>query len=759
MLLCEESEHDQREIILVCFNMNCHLKRACCLNCVENHSQHKQELQTFKEISKWKKDLFSCYQSHEQKMNQFVDQITKEEKYLSLDLEKSKEEITNDEFEKYISNLLSFSKMISPLNQIMSNLTKQMESMTQLFTKVDNQVQDRDNEKYSIQNQQNNQFKYRGQKQQEYLENQGQFGNQEDNRTKQNMKKYKYNDLIQKTYKLRKENDFDVHQYPIYYKSSIENLQQYKTIILVGTLTSKKQELINLFLNYYLEVEFSDPYRFEIFDDDIDLVKEDQNNEYEQMKVYYITPQYGKSGLRIINTPDYSDDLTFNDQQIFNRIYNVIQNSVSLNQNILISFVIPQQVQIGQFFMLESILSNFSNCLINNIVFLFPDCSDACPKQKDILQSSTEIINGMPSPVIKMIPTMNNSWYLKFNTSALFMEFQTQENQFLWDMGKNSFEQILENYLQNQLNMNKFNLMRNYYNQFLNYLSTSFIQSQWEFADIKQELQNQFLELYKRETFGIREFNFNIEKRENQIYQQIDKNSKQWNHLWNEYIYKIKNGAKSSSIIEKILKEHEQELNEVQTQINRFETLVGEIDLKTYKIGFEKFYDLFSRFINSIQEHLLQVYNEKRQYLKFNSLLISLNPFQSKYYEQLIFIETNVKQEGWEERVKVLTQKYNFYIYSDDYIKGSKSQKIEQILQEWAQYQFPRLKRSSYRYQKSDWKISIDSSEFHCKSEQIFFKEFKTYKCDQLIGLRISDDADRHFLSYIENFRILGSIN
>ncbi|CAD8195630.1 unnamed protein product [Paramecium octaurelia] len=758
MLLCEESEHNQKEIILVCFNINCQLKRACCLNCVENHSQHKQELKTFKEISMWKKDIFSYYNLYQQQMNQFVDQIKKTQKYLSIEIEKSQMGIINDEFERYMSSLLKLSQMTLLLNEIISNLATQMESMMQLFSTVNNQFKDRDYEKYSNQNQSNNTFQSRVQKDLKQLEQQGQFRNQLDILKTQKMKKYKYKDLLEKTQKLRKENDFDVHQYPINYKSSIENIQQFQTLILVGTQSSKKQELISLIINFYLEVEFQDPYRFEIVDDDIDLVKEDQNNEYQQMRVYYIPPQYGKSGLRIINTPDYSDDLTFNDQQIFNRIYNVIQNSVSLNQNILISFVIPQLVQIGSFFMLESILSNFSNCLINNIVFIFPDCSDDFPKQRDVLQLSTELINGMSSPVKKMIPTMNNSWYLKFNTSALFMERLSKENEYLWNMGKNSFQQILKNYLQNKLNMNKLNLIRNYYVQFLNYLSTPFIQSQLEFADLKQELQNQFKELYKRETFGLREFNFNIEKRENQIYQQIDKNSKQWNHLWNEYIYKIKNGAKSSSIIEKILKEHEQELNEVQNQINTFEYLTEEIDLKTYKIGFEKFYDLFTRFINSIQEHLLQIYQEKRLFFKFNSLLISFNPYQSKYYEFLITKEINLKQEGWEQRVKLLSQKKDFFIYSDDYIKGSKSQSLEQLLKEWAQYQFPRSKRSSYRYQKSNWKISIDNSEFHCKQEQIFFKEFKTYKFDQSIGHRISDDADRHFLSHIENFRILGSM-
>ncbi|CAD8130118.1 unnamed protein product [Paramecium sonneborni] len=165
---------------------------------------------------------------------------------------------------------------------------------------------------------------------------------------------------------IRKEKNFNIYQYPRYYKSSIECLEDYKTIILIGTQSSEKQNLINLFINYYYGVEFLDTYRFEIVDD-IDITKEKQNDEYEQMKVYYIIPQNGKSGLKIIYTPDYNDDLCYDDQNKSDKIYNVISNSIQLNQNILIGFANSQQISIGTFYMLESILSIFPSILISKI--------------------------------------------------------------------------------------------------------------------------------------------------------------------------------------------------------------------------------------------------------------------------------------------------------------------------------------------------------------------------------------------------------
>ncbi|CAD8203775.1 unnamed protein product [Paramecium octaurelia] len=145
----------------------------------------------------------------------------------------------------------------------------------------------------------NNKQQTFGQEQQIQKEYQIDFGIQGLKQQKQ-LKTLRNLDLI------RKENGFDIYQFPLIYKQQIGCIEEYKTIILIGTQNSQK-------LNF---IKFIYGYRFEI-DHNIDISKDKQNDEYEQMKVYYIRPSNGQLGLRIIYTLDYNDDLIYEDQQIF----------------------------------------------------------------------------------------------------------------------------------------------------------------------------------------------------------------------------------------------------------------------------------------------------------------------------------------------------------------------------------------------------------------------------------------------------------
>ncbi|CAD8214149.1 unnamed protein product [Paramecium octaurelia] len=51
MFNCEEQDHDQQEIILVCLNVDCQFKKACCLDCIEKHNQHKKDLKSINQVA------------------------------------------------------------------------------------------------------------------------------------------------------------------------------------------------------------------------------------------------------------------------------------------------------------------------------------------------------------------------------------------------------------------------------------------------------------------------------------------------------------------------------------------------------------------------------------------------------------------------------------------------------------------------------------------------------------------------------------
>ncbi|CAD8184272.1 unnamed protein product [Paramecium pentaurelia] len=713
MFECQESDHNQQEITYACLNMNCQIKRACCIMCIEKHNQHKNDLKTINQITKWKKTTIQSYEIYSKKITQIVEIMGQAEKYLSSlgrNLETSFDEIMNEEFEQQVNNLLSIQQLQTTFNQLTSNLESLMEPISQIFSKVEESSKETFVKVQPIVNKSNDKQSIKDTEQiiqKEKKIDQIDQVNQEIKKKKKNIQSISYLDLVEKTIKLRKGNDFDIHQYPIYYQQQIEKLEEYKTIILIGTQNSKKQNLINLFVNYYYGVEFSDPYRFEIIDD-IDITKEKQNNEYEQMKVYYIPPQDGQTGLRIIYTPDYSDDLCYDDQKIFDKILSVISNSVSLNQNILIGFVIPQQIQIGTFFMLESILSKFSFKLIKNIVFLFPDSTDECPKQKEILQSQEEIINGIPSPIFQMIPKMNNFWYLKFNTTALFIENKTQDNQISWEIGKNNFQLLLQNYLQNKFDYNKLQVMINKYNEFINI----------NFSVSKNQLNQKFQWLYKRDNF--------YEEYEENIY-------KQWKALGANQYYKDNTYFYSGK-----QDEVKQKMERLMQYIQQYQKLIQEQKLKieTYDKEFEEFYDLFKNLANVMQ----QDYNPWRLYFKFHAILITINRCQWKYYEHLIQKEQNLKLEGWENRVKLLNKTSKFFQYSDGY---SGMLNLDQRIKEWSDKYLTLKSKSFYVYSFTKYGMSSDYLYLYDKEGQS--KEFYQLKSSETIKYRIQSNCQSYF--------------
>ncbi|CAD8108957.1 unnamed protein product [Paramecium primaurelia] len=724
MLECKESDHNQQEIILICINMNCQLKRGCCIDCIQMHKAHKSDLKTMKQIKEWKKTTIQNYEIYQKKISQIVEIMGQAEKYLSCmgeDLEKQFEVIMENEYEKQVYNLLRIQQLQSSFNQLILNLETLMEPISQIFSIIESSSKDIWVKAQKTLNISNNKQQIIGQESQIIQEIKIDLGNQEINQKQNRMKIFINLDLI------RKENNYNIYQYPRYYKSSIDKLEDYKTIILIGTQSSEKQKLINLFLNYYHDIKLSDSNIFEIADD-IDITKERQNDEYEQMKVYYITPQNGKPGLRIIYTPNYSDDLNYDDQNISNRIFDVIYNSALLDQNILIGFVIPQQVQIGTFYMLESVLCKLSNVLIKNIVFLFPDCIDDYPKQKNILQSKTDKINGILSPVLKMIPTMNNIWYLKFNTNTLFVENKTQENQLLWEMGNDSFKLILQDYLQNKINSNKLLDMKSKYDQFFDYIS---------FSLFTQKLEKKFLELYKRDNFHVelsQKYENLLKKMKDQINLQSEKQIYLNNNGEIGYTYQLLNGEKSAQIIYQTMEKFNECINEQHEMLYSFQNKNGDI----YDKNFEEFYDLFRNFGN----FMIQEYNSWKLFFKFNSILTSINHTQWRYYEHLNYKEQSSKQEGWQTRMKLLSKIIKLYNYFDDCY--SKLPNLDQLIKQWSDQNFTNKNCSYVQYHKQ----SVSS--FRDNILQVsHIKLFQRHQQVQ-IQQRISQNCDQDFKNFIQ---------
>ncbi|CAD8214148.1 unnamed protein product [Paramecium octaurelia] len=671
-------------------------------------------------------------------MTQIVEIMEQIEKCLSSlneDLEISFEEIESNEFEKQILNLLRIQQLSQPFNQLISNLETLMEPISQISSKFEASIMDKCVQKQSALKNSITQVPEptAGQEQQKQQDTRNQKANKQDKKkvtTKSTT--LNYLNLVQNTHMLRKVDAFEIHQYPLYFKKYIQNFEDYKTIILIGTKCSEKQKLINLFLNFQIGVEFSDPYRFETIDD-IDITNQKQNEEYSSTKVYYITPLNGNPGLRIIYTQDYSDDLSYDDLGKHSSIISIISQSASLNQNILIGLVIPQQVQLGTFFMLESVLSHFSNSLISNVVFLFPDCTDDCPKQKETLQSNTKLINGIASPVFNMIPKFNNSWYLKFNTSILFTENLTQENQFLWDMGQNAFQLLLQNYLQNGIQYS--DEMNKKQNEFLN----GGIMQGFTFDNFRKQVQ----QFYEKSNLVKEQ-----KKIENDLSNIIWKNYKSERHEDYRRIYcncgkNCEFCNSTNSIVSKLFS--------LSLYIERFKKNLCWYD----RTDPDALSSQLNNFKKEIPNYLLSKFKSWSEYLKFNSILSFINLGQEKYYENLISKEKCSQQSGWEGRVNHLMERYNFWICSSNYFQGSKCQKMEQLLNNWPVYKFS-FEEVTIRDGGLEYKSEYE--EYHYNGKQlrnvlICYDQGKNAKSEQ-IYINKDEQLITNFQRHLSNLKL-----
>ena len=137
-----------------------------------------------------------------------------------------------------------------------------------------------------------------------------------------------------------------------------------KTILLVGVAGSKKTALINALINYIFDVDWKDPFRFQLIPevDGEDKIKVYQINHYSGFRVY--------CNLTIIDTPDYGDSEEENRgiTKMINKFFTGGTKELDL-----IGFVVQSTQQClspTQLYVLNSLMSIFGKEFMENVRFL-----------------------------------------------------------------------------------------------------------------------------------------------------------------------------------------------------------------------------------------------------------------------------------------------------------------------------------------------------------------------------------------------------
>lgn len=75
--------------------------------------------------------------------------------------------------------------------------------------------------------------------------------------------------------------------------------------MLVGQTGSGKTTLINFLINYYLQIRFSDDYRYELVTEITD--RDQAQSQTSEVTIYLIKSHNGQPPLKIIDTPGFGD--------------------------------------------------------------------------------------------------------------------------------------------------------------------------------------------------------------------------------------------------------------------------------------------------------------------------------------------------------------------------------------------------------------------------------------------------------------------
>ncbi|KAK3591693.1 hypothetical protein CHS0354_040624 [Potamilus streckersoni] len=212
-----------------------------------------------------------------------------------------------------------------------------------------------------------------------------------------------------------------------------------KTIMVVGATGSGKSTLIDGIVNYVMDVEWKDDWRFTIIDLK-DVEKKKKNNQSESqtewITCYTIHSRPGsriKYTLNIIDTPGFGDTRGFErDQAIVEqiRLFFTTPPPKGIYELDAVCFVTQAplaRLTPHQKYIFDSVLSLFGKDMSKNIFVLvtFADGND--PPVKKALEAAE-------------VPFQRA---FKFNNSALFASTNYSEEarfgQMFWDMGKESF--------------------------------------------------------------------------------------------------------------------------------------------------------------------------------------------------------------------------------------------------------------------------------------------------------------------------------
>ncbi|XP_034004200.1 uncharacterized protein LOC117496601 [Trematomus bernacchii] len=226
-----------------------------------------------------------------------------------------------------------------------------------------------------------------------------------------------------------------------------------RTIMVLGATGAGKSTLINGMINYILGVEWDDPYRFKLVDED--QSRSQAESQTSEVTVYEINHQEGfeiPCSLTIVDTPGFGDTRGIHrDKEMTEQIRNLFSAEHGVSEIDAVCFVVrasSAQLTPTHKYVFDSVLSIFGKDVEENIQVLVTFTDGQRPPVLEAINAS-----GVPCPKTEDgLPV-----YFKFNNSALFAQNQSSAaaaadssgdeeyegfDKMFWEMGAKSMKKF-----------------------------------------------------------------------------------------------------------------------------------------------------------------------------------------------------------------------------------------------------------------------------------------------------------------------------
>ena len=239
------------------------------------------------------------------------------------------------------------------------------------------------------------------------------------------------NKPIPKSKKVGKIGELDIYLYPSE-KFTFEEELGAITLMVVGQTGSGKTTLLNSLINFVMGIQLNDTFRYYLINEETG--RNQSESQTSDVTIYYIKAYNGFPPLKIVDTPGFGDTRGIQeDKKITEKIEKKFREELDyINGICFVAQSSNARLTINQKYIFSKIMELFGNDVAENFIAMITFCDGQTPPLVNALQQPDALFD-------KLIPSIGNPWYFKFNNSAIFTGNRDEFTQMFWKLGMENF--------------------------------------------------------------------------------------------------------------------------------------------------------------------------------------------------------------------------------------------------------------------------------------------------------------------------------